>query len=164
MPRYGTDNYRDPEVTLDDFGEEIKNELRQEYRHAEAERMFWAEFYSRHPNLRSQREIVQVVYNENLDDLLSMVAGEALETLAELTNQRVNWLDRTRAQREEAAMWSGGPGMEDVPVGEQEIALPGPGSMSSFIKARKEAKREAQHGRNMRTRPRNTPSYGRPQE
>lgn len=154
--RYRYDDDEAPQ-TLEAFGEQIKEELRQEYIQNENQKNFWNEFYAANPLLRANRHVVLAVWQENIDEFMNSTPGAAMDRLADLATQRVNWLDQTKAQREEAACYVGGP--EGSLPNEERIEVPE--TMGSTIKARRDARRSSQRGFNLRRQPENKPTYGR---
>jgi hypothetical protein len=142
---YSQSLYERPNEALGEFADEIKNDLRAEYLAQQGQEQFWRGFYELNPTLRANREIVAAVLNENLETLGDMPAEEAAGELARLVRERLEYLKRTERQREEAAAFVGGPGLEGKPASEQPVNIPP--TMGSFIKKRREARYDAQRRR-----------------
>jgi hypothetical protein len=158
--RYRYDDDDGVPQTLEEFGESIKADLRQEYTEQRNIEQFWNHFYGANPELRADDHVVHAVYQEHIDELMASTPETALKLLATKSQERVEWLRRTADQRREAACYVGGPSLEGVPVGEQPMIM-APGSMSGTIRGRREARRIATMGGYRRGAPSNKPTYGR---
>lgn len=130
--------------SLEQFGEKIKAELRAEYQAEHGQKEFWRIFYEENPGLRAHREVVGTVLAENMGNMADMSISDAAEFLADAARKRIRWLDETREQREEAAAYVGGPGLEDKPAPDQVFDRPE--SLGSMINKRREQRRSAQRG------------------
>lgn len=72
-PEWEQKFYSDPKKTLKEYGErireEVKSELRSEYRHSSEEDKLWSRFYERHPDLEGFDEDVKLMLNKYTEEL-----------------------------------------------------------------------------------------------
>lgn len=138
--------HEDPNQALEHLAGEIEDRTmeraRSEYAAHEGQQTFWREFYERHPTLRAHRETVAQMLSEHWNELADMPAEQAVGRLAELAQERIDYLERTKDQRAEAAVMVGGPGLEGKPAAEQPVNAPN-FSLGSIIKKRRQARRDA---------------------
>lgn len=92
-PEWGKALFEDPENTIaalrKSIREEITKDLRTDYQTDQNQRQFWNGFFERHPDLRPDRDLVEVTMHANMDKLGNLAVEEASDKLAELTRERI---------------------------------------------------------------------------
>jgi hypothetical protein len=128
MPRQNHDQTpwgSDYGESLAEMEARIKNDLRAEYQAEKAREQFWTKLYGQAPELRAHTEIVNAVFGESFQELSGWEINDAVEELTDRVRKRVDYLERTKFERAEAAVMVGGPGLEGKPVAEQPIRVAG---------------------------------------
>lgn len=69
--------------------EEVRAEVVSEYSTDQNQREFWNQFYHDNPDLKEDRDLVEMTMQSNLADLAEMPASEAAVKIAELTRERI---------------------------------------------------------------------------
>lgn len=69
--------------------EEITSEMQGRYTTDQNQRQFWNGFFEQNPDLRQDRDLVEVTMHANLAELGNMKVEEAATRLAELTRERI---------------------------------------------------------------------------
>jgi hypothetical protein len=92
-PDWEKELFANPKTTMrkaiDIAKKEIGQELRSEYQRDRGTADFWDKFYSLHPDLRDDSDLVTLVLNSNLSSLANMRVEDAYKKLAELTRDRI---------------------------------------------------------------------------
>jgi hypothetical protein len=70
--------------------QEIEQSLTQKYTQDQNTQKFWTAFDTKYPDLKDDRDIVEVLLNKNLDTLANVPVEDAMEKLAELTRTRIS--------------------------------------------------------------------------
>lgn len=85
--------FKDPKeynrLLRENVKKEIANELRGEYQKDQGTKDFWNAFYTDHPDLKGDDDLVKTILNSNLSDLAPMPVKAAGDKLAELTRARI---------------------------------------------------------------------------
>lgn len=69
--------------------DEVTRELQSSYRQDQNTQQFWSGFFERHPDLRGDRDLVEVTLNSNLSELGGLKVEAASDRLADLTRERI---------------------------------------------------------------------------
>lgn len=120
--------------------EETTRELRAEYQRDNGTRQFWDRFYSKHPDLRDDHDLVEVTLNSNLSTLSNIRVEDAYDKLAELTRERIiRYAGGARRGRKAVAEGGGGtptPPTPPVKTDDTKVA-----SLSSYLRDRRSKRR-----------------------
>lgn len=85
--------YKDPNKAIADLRkeihEEITGQLRSEYQGAQGEQQFWSAFYSEHPDLKEDDDLVKLTLQNNRATLGNLPVEKAAAKLADLTRDRI---------------------------------------------------------------------------
>lgn len=114
-----------PDESLSEMEQRIKADLRAEYQAEKARELFWNKLYGQAPELRAHTEIVNAVFGESFQELSGWELDDAVEELIDRVRKRIDYLERTKFERSEAAVMVGGPGLEGKPVAEQPVRVGG---------------------------------------
>lgn len=107
---------------------------------------FWDQFYGKHPDLKTDHDLVDITLKSNLGEMSSMSVDKAMERLADLTRERIlryagnNGKPRAPKPKAEGASSSGGGGKPTKPT-EDKIM-----SITDIINRNKDRRRRAAAG------------------
>lgn len=139
-PDWETLMFKDPREAMRLHGEritkQVTTQLRGEYQREQGHATFWSEFYAANPDLKDDKDLVQVTLNSNLSSLANVPTKKAMEQLAELTRDRIlrysgkapGSKPKPKARAEGAAS----PTPKPAPAPASNVT-----SISSLVKARK---------------------------
>jgi hypothetical protein len=74
---------------MDMAGQKVEARLRQEYQRDRGVSEFWSEFYRQNPDLREDKDLVEIVLDKNLPELMNTPVEKAYGRLADLTRERI---------------------------------------------------------------------------
>lgn len=85
--------FQDPQKALkihaDMIRNQVKDEMTQMYQREQGTQKFWNDFYQQHPDLKDDRDLVEMTLNANLNDLIDEPVPQAIDKLADLTRQKI---------------------------------------------------------------------------
>lgn len=91
--QFEEDLFKDPAGTMERrdkiVAKRIKHELQTEYQRDQGTVRFWDNFFQKYPDLKADRDLVEITLNSNLADLANIRVDESYEKLAELTRARI---------------------------------------------------------------------------
>jgi hypothetical protein len=91
--QFEEDLFKSPAETLKRrdaiMAKRIKKDLQTEYQRDQGTVRFWDNFYGKYPELKADRDLVEVTLNSHLADLANIPVDSAYEKLAELTRDRI---------------------------------------------------------------------------
>ncbi len=92
-PDWETELFQDPAGTLKKFGDRVaknvETKLRGDYDREKGTERFWNGFFEANPDLKNDRDIVEMTLSKNLPQMANMPVSDAMEKLADLTRQRI---------------------------------------------------------------------------
>jgi len=137
--------FANPGATLKKHGDmvarQVEGRLRSEYQRDQGTATFWSNFYSQHPDLKEDHDLVEVTLNKNLADLANIPVDKAYVRLAELTRDRIMRYAGSAAKPRKRPKVEGGPGPRG---GQPPVTAPDEGnvtSLSELLRARRAKRR-----------------------
>lgn len=117
---------------------QAKAEMAAEYNKDQGTKQFWAEFNAAHPDLKDDRDLVEMTLNSNLDTLANIPVPKAIEMLADLTRDRILRYSGGVKPKGKKAMAEGSGGPTPKPPAKPTAEVT---SLSDIIKARRNKRR-----------------------
>ena len=68
---------------------EIETRIKRDYDADQKKRTFWSDFYQKNPDLKDDKDLVELTMNQNLAELGDLPVEQASERIAELTRERI---------------------------------------------------------------------------
>jgi hypothetical protein len=120
---------------------EVSRELRGEYQKDQGEKEFWADFNKSHPDLKEDRDLVEIELSKNMKKLDDMPVKKAMDELADLTRKRIMRYSGGKARTKSRAIaeGAGAPSARKAPQEKKRAT-----TLSDVLRARAETRRKAQ--------------------
>jgi len=132
--------FNDPKAAVakirQQVGQEIEGRLTQRYTQDQNNIKFWAAFDEAYPDLKGDRDLVELTMNANLSTLANIPVEDAMEKIAELTRGRISRYTKSRPQGRRPFAEGASPPMPPRQQGEEEK----PPSLSDIVRRRRAAK------------------------
>jgi hypothetical protein len=120
----------------EEVGKEIENKLTQRYVQDQNNIRFWGTFDEKFPDLKSDRDLVEMTMNANISELANIPVEEAMEKIAELTRGRIQRYTKSRPQGRRPYAEGASPPMPPRQAAEDDK----PPSLSEIVRRRRAAK------------------------
>jgi hypothetical protein len=117
-------------------GQEIEGKLTQKYVQDQNNIKFWSAFDERFPDLKGDRDMVEMLMNQNLSTLANIPVEDAMEKIAELTRSRIQRYTKSRPKGPRPFAEGANPPMPPRQQEEDEK----PPSLSDIVRRRRAAK------------------------
>lgn len=147
-PDWDNEFFTSPKKALVKFGERLAKDITQsltgQYQRDRSTQAFWEGFYEKHPDLKTDHDLVDLTLKSNLAEMSSMPVDRAMERLADLTRERIlryaGGAGKPRAPkpRVEGASSAAPPAKPAKPAESDKIL-----SITDIIKDRKAQRRKA---------------------
>src|SRR5262245_50635158 len=132
--------FNDPKAAVakirQQVGQEIEGRLTQRYTQDQNNIKFWAAFDEAYPDLKGDRDLVELTMNANLSTLANIPVEDAMEKIAELTRGRISRYTKSRPQGRRPFAEGASPPMPPRQQAEEEK----PPSLSDIVRRRRAAK------------------------
>jgi hypothetical protein len=115
---------------------EIEQDLTQKYTQDQNTQKFWTAFDQKYPDLKADRDLVEMTLNGNLATLANIPVEDAMEKLAELTRTRISRYTKSRPQGRRPFAEGATPPLPPRQQQEEEA----PPSLSDIVRRRRAAR------------------------
>ena len=126
----------------DQIRKSVTRELRAEYQRDTGTRDFWSDFNRANPDLKAERDLVELTMNANMAQLANLPVSDAIEKLADLTRQRISRYSGTRARRGRAVAEGGASSGRGTPSVDRRPERPA--TLSDVLRKRRAARQGKQ--------------------
>jgi seryl-tRNA synthetase len=120
----------------EEVGQEIEQKLTRRYQQDQNNIRFWNTFDEQFPDLKNDRDLVELTMNANLSELANIPVESAMERIAELTRDRIQRYTKSRPQGRRPFAEGASPPMPPRQQQEEEK----PPSLSELVRRRRAAK------------------------
>lgn len=132
--------FTEPEKAIERIRQEVKAEietdLTRKYNQDQNTQKFWSAFDQKYPDLKSDRDLVEMTMNGNLATLANIPVEDAMEKLAELTRNRISRYTKSRPQGRRPFAEGASPPTPPRQQQEEET----PPSLSDIVRRRRAAR------------------------
>jgi hypothetical protein len=120
----------------EEVGQEIEQKLTRKYQQDQNNLRFWKTFDDQFPDLKNDRDLVELTMNANLSELANIPVEDAMERIAELTRDRIQRYTKSRPQGRRPYAEGSSPPMPPRQQQEEEK----PPSLSELVRRRRASK------------------------
>jgi hypothetical protein len=132
--------FTEPKKAVQKIREQVSREIEQtltrKYTQDQNNQKFWNSFDEKFPDLKGDRDLVEMTMNANLANLANIPVEDAMEKLAELTRTRISRYTKSRPQGRRPFAEGATPPMPPRQQQEEEA----PASLSDIVRRRRAAR------------------------
>jgi hypothetical protein len=132
--------FNDPKAAIakirEEVGQEIETKLTRKYTSDQNTQKFWNAFDDKFPDLKGDRDLVEMTMNANLSTLANIPVEDAMDRIAELTRNRIARYTKSRPKGPRPFAEGASPPMPPRQQEEEEK----PPSLSDIVRRRRAAK------------------------